>query len=92
MGRAPALALSCPATLGIAPGDLGIPAGLLTPGVRNHILPLGFAVRKDDADWKSWGCPGIPEELIACNYGKISEAQAAGGVRAWKRSSREPRP
>ncbi len=55
---------------------LGISANLVTIGLRNNLLPIGFAVKKDDRPYSSnYTYAIIPERLIAYNHGKINEVQ-----------------
>ena len=48
-------------TAKIAADYLGISPMMVTLGMRNNVLPIGFAI--------------IPERLIAYNHGKINEVQ-----------------
>lgn len=59
----------------IAADYLGISPMMLTLGMRNNLLPIGFAVRKEDRYSESWSYTIIPERLIAYNRGKINEVQ-----------------
>ena len=65
-------------TIKIAADYLGISTNLLTLGMRNNVLPIGFAVKNEDAYRESWSYSIIPERLIACNHGKINEIQVEG--------------
>lgn len=65
-------------TIKIAADYLGISTDLLTLGMRNNVLPIGFAVKNEDAYRKSWSYSIIPERLIAYNHGKINEIQVEG--------------
>lgn len=65
-------------TVKIAADYLGISTNLLTLGMRNNVLPIGFAVKNEEAYRKSWSYSIIPERLIAYNHGKINEIQVAG--------------
>lgn len=65
-------------TIKIAADYLGISTNLLTLGMRNNVLPIGFAVKNDDTYRESWSYSIIPERLIAYNHGKINEVQVAG--------------
>ncbi|MBQ8611402.1 MAG: hypothetical protein IJ412_06800 [Oscillospiraceae bacterium] len=63
-------------TTKIAADYLGISTVMLTLGMRNNLLPIGFAIK----DEKSYGDYGwsytiVPERLIAYNHGKINEVQ-----------------
>ena len=59
-------------TIKIAADYLGISTNLLTLGMRNNVLPIGFAVKNEDAYRESWSYSIIPERLIAYNHGKIN--------------------
>lgn len=65
-------------TIKVAADYLGISANLLTLGMRNNVLPIGFAVKSEDTYRESWSYSIIPERLIAYNHGKINEVQVAG--------------
>ena len=65
-------------TIKIAADYLGISTNLLTLGMRNNVLPIGFAVKNEDAYSESWSYSIIPERLIAYNHGKINEIQVEG--------------
>lgn len=65
-------------TIKIAADYLGISTNLLALGMRNNVLPIGFAVKNDDTYRESWSYSIIPERLIAYNHGKINEVQVAG--------------
>ena len=65
-------------TIKIAADYLGISTNLLTLGMRNNVLPIGFAVKNEDAYRESWRYSIIPERLIAYNHGKINEIQVEG--------------
>lgn len=63
-------------TCKIAGDYLGISSMAVSIGMRNNLLPIGFAVHneeKDRAYSESWSYHIIAERLIAYNYGKISE-------------------
>lgn len=62
-------------TIKIAADYLGISSNMLTLGMRNNLLPIGFAVRSDDSYRSSWSYSIIPERLIAYNHGKINNIQ-----------------
>ena len=47
----------------------------ITLGMRNNVLPIGFAIKKEDRYNESWSYNIIPERLIAYNHGKINEVQ-----------------
>ncbi len=59
----------------IAADYLGISPMMLTLGMRNNLLPIGFAVRNEDRYKESWSYTIVPERLIAYNHGKINEVQ-----------------
>ena len=65
-------------TIKIAADYLGISTNLLTLGMRNNVLPIGFAVKNEDAYRESWSYSIIPERLTAYNHGKINEIQVEG--------------
>ena len=58
-------------------GDyLGISAMAVTIGLKNNLLPIGFAIHNEEKDRpysESWSYHIVPERLIAYKYGKISE-------------------
>lgn len=63
-------------TCKIAGDYLGISSMAVSIGMRNNLLPIGFAIHneeKDRAYSESWSYHIIAERLIAYNYGKISE-------------------
>lgn len=62
-------------TIKIAADYLGISPNILTLGMRNNVLPIGYAVHNEDRYKDSWTYAIIPERLIAYNYGKINEVQ-----------------
>lgn len=65
-------------TIKIAADYLGISPNMLTLGMRNDLLPIGFAVNNKDRYRDSWSYTIIPERLIAYNHGKINEIQIQG--------------
>lgn len=65
-------------TLKIAADYLGISPNMLTLGMRNNLLPIGFAVRNEDRYKDSWSYTIVPERLIAYNHGKINAVQVEG--------------
>ena len=65
-------------TIKIAADYLGISTNLLTLGMRNNVLPIGFAVKNEDAYRESWSYSIIPERLFAYNHGKINQIQVEG--------------
>ncbi len=63
-------------TCKIAGDYFGISSMAVSIGMRNNLLPIGFAAHneeKDRAYSESWSYHIIEERLIAYNYGKISE-------------------
>ena len=54
------------------------PPNILTLGMRNNVLPIGFAIKNEDTYRESWTYSIIPERLIAYNHGKINEVQVEG--------------
>jgi len=65
-------------TIKAAADYLGISTMMLTLGMRNNLLPIGFAVKNEDIYRESWSYVIIPERLIAYNHGKINEIQVEG--------------
>lgn len=66
-------------TCKIAGDYLGIPPMAVSMGMRNDLLPIGFAIHNEDRDRaysESWTYEIIAERLIAYKYGRISEVQA----------------
>lgn len=62
-------------TLQIAGQYLGIAPMAVALGMRNDLLPIGFAVHNEDRYRDSWTYTIVPERLIAYNHGKINEIQ-----------------
>lgn len=62
-------------TIKIAADYLGISPNILTLGMRNNLLPIGYAVHNEDRYRDSWTYAIIPERLIAYQHGKINEVQ-----------------
>lgn len=63
-------------TCQIAGDYLGISANAVSIGMRNNLLPIGFAVHNEERDRtysESWSYHIVAERLIAYKYGKISE-------------------
>lgn len=63
-------------TCQIAGDYLGISANAVSIGMRNNLLPIGFAVHNEENDRaysESWSYYIVAERLIAYKYGKISE-------------------
>ena len=64
-------------SLKVAADYLGLSTGLVTMGMRNNLLPIGFAVNNGDRYRESWSYAIVPERLIAYNHGKMNEVQIA---------------
>lgn len=66
-------------TLKVAADYLGISPMAVGIGMRNNLLPIGFAVHNEERDrskWsESWTYCIVPERMIAYKYGRISEIQ-----------------
>lgn len=62
-------------TIKIAADYLGISPNMLTLGMRNNLLPIGFSVHNEDRYRDSWSYTIVPERLIAYNHGRINEVQ-----------------
>ncbi len=62
-------------TLQIAGQYLGIAPLAVALGMRNDLLPIGFAFHNEDSYRDSWSYTIVPERLIAYNHGKINEVQ-----------------
>ena len=65
-------------TCKIAGDYLGISSMAVSIGMRNGLLPIGFAVHNEERDRRfseSWSYHIIAERLIAYNYGKTNEVQ-----------------
>lgn len=62
-------------TIKVAADYLGISPNMLTLGMRNNLLPIGFAVHNEDRYRDSWTYTIVPERLIAYNHGRINEVQ-----------------
>lgn len=65
-------------TIKVAADYLGISPNILALGMRNNVLPIGFAIKNEDKYRESWTYSIIPERLIAYNHGKINEIQVEG--------------
>lgn len=62
-------------TLDIAGSYLGISSIAVGIGMRNNLLPIGFAVNNSEKYRESWTYVIVPERLIAYKYGRINEVQ-----------------
>jgi hypothetical protein len=62
-------------TLKIAADYLGISPLAVGLGMRNDLLPIGFAIKHEDRYSESWGYHIIDERLIAYKHGKITNVQ-----------------
>ncbi|NLY19893.1 MAG: hypothetical protein GXZ08_01210 [Tissierellia bacterium] len=63
-------------TCKVAAEYLGIAPMAVSIGMRNSLLPIGFAIHNKDRDTRfseSWSYHIIAERLIAYKYGRISE-------------------
>ena len=63
-------------TCKIAGEYLGISSVAVSIGMRNNLLPIGFAVHHEERDRtyaESWSYHIVTERLIAYKYGKINE-------------------
>ena len=65
-------------TCKIASDYLGISPMALSIGMRNNLLPSGFAIHHEERDRaysESWSYHIVAERLIAYKYGRITEVQ-----------------
>jgi len=62
-------------TCKIAADYLGISPMAVSIGMRNDLLPIGFAIKNEDRFSKSWSYQIIDERLIAYKHGKITSIQ-----------------
>lgn len=62
-------------TCKIAADYLGISSMAVSLGMRNDLLPIGFAIHNEDRYSDSWSYQIIAERLIAYKHGKITEVQ-----------------
>ena len=62
-------------TCQIAANYLGIAPMAVSIGMRNNLLPIGFAIHNEEDYRDSWSYHIIAERLIAYKYGKINEVQ-----------------
>ena len=54
---------------------LGISPMAVSIGMRNDLLPIGFAVKKEERYSESWSYHIIGERLIAYKHGRITSIQ-----------------
>lgn len=62
-------------TCKIAADYLGISPMAVSIGMRNDLLPIGFAIQNEDRYSESWSYQIIAERLIAYKYGRITQVQ-----------------
>ena len=66
-------------TAQVAANYLGISPMAVTIGMRNALLPIGFAIHNEEKDRgpysQSWTYVIVPERLIVYNHGRINEIQ-----------------
>ena len=62
-------------TCKIAGDYLGISSMAVSIGMRNDLLPIGFAIKNEDKYSESWSYQIIDERLIAYKHGKITNIQ-----------------
>lgn len=62
-------------TCKIAADYLGISPMAVSIGMRNDLLPIGFAIHNEDRCSDSWSYQIIDERLIAYKHGKITTIQ-----------------
>ena len=65
-------------TCKIAGEYLGISSMAVSIGMRNNLLPIGFAIHNEEKDRRfseSWSYHVIAERMIAYKYGRVSEIQ-----------------
>lgn len=65
-------------TCKIAGEYLGISSMAVSIGMRNNLLPIGFAIHNEERDTlfsESWSYHIIAERMIAYKYGRTSEVQ-----------------
>ena len=66
---------------------LGIFSMAVSIGMRNNLLPIGFAIHNEERDRsysESWSYHIIGERLIAYKYGKITEVQDVYKRQIWR--------
>ena len=66
-------------TVKIAADYLGISPMMVTLGMRNNVIPIGFAIKKEDRYSESWSYTIIPERLIAYNCHRRSKIDLYAG-------------
>lgn len=62
-------------TCKIAADYLGVSPMAVSIGMRNNLLPIGFAIKNEDRYAESWSYHIIDERLIAYKNGKITNIQ-----------------
>jgi len=62
-------------TCKIAADYLGISPMAVMIGMRNDLLPIGFALKSEDRYSKNWNYQIVDERLIAYKHGKITNVQ-----------------
>jgi len=62
-------------TCQIAASYLGISSMAVSIGMRNELLPIGFAVKNEERYKDSWSYHIIAERVIAYKHGKITNVQ-----------------
>lgn len=62
-------------TCKISADYLGISPMAVSIGMRNELLPIGFAIKNEDKFSESWSYQIIDERLIAYKHGKITNVQ-----------------
>lgn len=62
-------------TCQIAANYLGITPMAVSIGMRNELLPIGFAYKNEDRFSDSWSYHIIAERLIAYKHGRITNVQ-----------------
>ena len=62
-------------TCKIAADYLGVSPMAVSIGMRNDLLPIGFAIKNEDRFSESWSYHIIDERLIAYKHGKITNVQ-----------------
>ena len=62
-------------TCKIAADYLGVSPMAVSIGMRNDLLPIGFAIKNEERFSESWSYHIIDERLIAYKHGKITNIQ-----------------